>query len=198
MNTPNARPDLNAFELGSLRNQFLIAMPGMSDPAFAHSVTYICEHNADGAMGLVINHPSALTLSDIFQQLSLNEDDTSAQSQVLAGGPVSPERGFILHPNTGKQWQSTLEIGPETCLTASSDILKSLADGEGPEHYLVTLGYAGWDNDQLEQEIADNAWLTVPADPQILFHTPTEQRWAAAARHLGIDLNLISNSVGHA
>lgn len=198
MKTPTANPDLNAFELGSLRNQFLIAMPGMSDPRFAHSVTYICEHGADGAMGLIINQPMSLTLSDVYQQLELAEVDPSAQSQVLTGGPVSTERGFVLHSAAERQWQSTVEIDPRICLTASSDILKSLAQGKGPEHFLVTLGYAGWESGQLEQEIADNAWLTVPADPQILFHTPAEQRWSAAARHLGVDLNLISNTAGHA
>ncbi|WP_049723898.1 YqgE/AlgH family protein [Gilvimarinus polysaccharolyticus] len=198
MDTLPPRPNLNTFELGSLRNQFLIAMPGMSDPHFAHSVTYICEHNADGAMGLIINHPLGLALSDIFEQLELTENNPSGHAQVLAGGPVSTERGFVLHPHTTQQWQSTAELSTEICLTTSGDILKSLAEGTGPAHYLVALGYAGWGGDQLEQEIADNAWLTVPANPQILFHTPVEQRWSAAARYLGIDLNLISSTAGHA
>jgi|SRR5690554_554388 len=198
MTTPTADSGLKDFELGSLRNQFLIAMPGMNDTSFAQSVTYICEHSADGAMGLVINHPTPLTLGDIFQQLELKQSDPSALTQVLAGGPVSTERGFVLHPSSAQQWQSTVEVAAGISLTASSDILSSLADGQGPDDYLVTLGYAGWSGGQLEQEIAANAWLTVPADQQIIFHTPTEQRWAAAARDLGIDLNLISSTAGHA
>ncbi|MDO3383175.1 YqgE/AlgH family protein [Gilvimarinus algae] len=193
------RQDTNNFELGSLRNQFLIAMPGMSDPTFAHSVTYICEHSDDGAMGLIINLPMELSLGDIYEQLELATDHDSAHLPALAGGPVSVERGFVLHPaEDGRQWQSTLKVSPEIYLTASKDILEAMSRGEGPSHYLVALGYAGWDQGQLEQEIADNAWLTVAADQQILFHTPAEQRWAAAAKDLGIDLNLISNTAGHA
>ncbi|MBU2884436.1 YqgE/AlgH family protein [Gilvimarinus agarilyticus] len=197
--TSSNTPNTSSFELGSLRNQFLIAMPGMEDPNFIHSVTYICEHSDDGAMGLVINLPMDITLAEIYQQLGLSCDDTSAQSTALAGGPVGAERGFVLHPNLEQQrWQSTTSISPQIALTASKDILESMSRGEGPEHYIVALGYAGWEQGQLEQEIAENAWLTVPADDQILFHTPAEQRWSAAARDLGIDLNLISNSVGHA
>lgn len=196
--SPNTTDTTN-FELGSLRNQFLIAMPGMADPNFAHSVTYICEHSEDGAMGLVINLPMKLTLADIYQQLNLPCEDKSANSPALAGGPISVERGFVLHPNREtERWQSTTPISPEIALTASRDILESMSRGEGPDHYLVALGYAGWAEGQLEKEIANNAWLTVPADEQILFHTPVEQRWSAAARHLGIDLNLISSTVGHA
>ena len=183
----------------SLRNQFLIAMPGMGDPSFARTVTYICEHTSDGAMGLVINMPMALSLADIYEQLEIETDHISAQYPVLAGGPVSAERGFVLHPNAQEAaWNSTLNVSEDICLTASKDILTALAEGKGPTHYLVALGYAGWGQDQLEQEIADNAWLTVPADQQILFHTPCDQRWSAAARNLGIDLNLISNTAGHA
>ncbi|MDO3387592.1 YqgE/AlgH family protein [Gilvimarinus sp. SDUM040013] len=193
------KPDSAGFELGSLRNQFLIAMPGMDDPNFAHSVTYICEHSDDGAMGLVINLPMEITLGEIYQQLELDCDDQSASYPALAGGPVGVERGFVLHPNLKtERWQSTLHISDTVALTASKDILEAMSRGQGPEHYLVALGYAGWEKGQLEQEIAENAWLTVPADEQILFHTPTEQRWSAAARDLGIDLNLISNTVGHA
>ncbi|UTF59288.1 YqgE/AlgH family protein [Gilvimarinus sp. DA14] len=188
-----------SLEPGSLRNHFLIAMPGMSDPHFAHSVTYICEHSDDGAMGIVINLPMDLTLGDIYQQLELSLEHSSAERPALAGGPVSVERGFVLHPNcANQQWQSSIQVSPDISLTASRDILEAMAEGRGPENSLVALGYAGWEKGQLEQEIADNAWLTVPADQQILFHTPTEQRWAAAARNLGIDLNLISSVAGHA
>ncbi|MCP8899933.1 YqgE/AlgH family protein [Gilvimarinus xylanilyticus] len=189
----------HSFEPGALRNQFLIAMPSMSDPHFAHSVTYICEHSDDGAMGIVVNIPMDLTLSDIYQQLELDTNDISAHMAALAGGPVSGERGFVLHPtSTDRQWQSSIEVSEDITLTASRDILEAMSRGEGPEHTLVALGYAGWDKGQLEREIAENAWLTVPANQQILFHTPAEQRWNAAARHLGIDLNLISSQAGHA
>lgn len=183
----------------SLQNQFLVAMPGMSDPTFAHTVTYICEHSAEGAMGLIVNMPLNLSLADIYHQLDLSTSDASAEIPVLAGGPVSVERGFILHPASAEdQWLSTIKVSDDISLTASRDILAAMAEGKGPERYLIALGYAGWDSEQLEREIADNAWLTVPADQQILFHTPCEQRWQAAARSLGIDLNLISNTAGHA
>ena len=186
-------------ELGSLRGQFLIAMPGMSDPAFAQSVTYICEHGESGAMGLIINLPMDLNVDEIYRQLELPTDHESAERPVLAGGPVSVERGFVLHPARDQsQWQSTLAVSGDIGLTASRDILEALAQGDGPDEYLIALGYAGWDAGQLEQEIADNAWLTVPADHRILFHTPIEQRWNAAARHLGVDLNLMSQTAGHA
>lgn len=189
---------LNRFALGSLRHHFLIAMPGMSDPAFAQSVTYICEHGADGAMGLVVNRPLDLTVGQVLQQLGLTESESAATTPVLSGGPVSPERGFILHSPTEQPWQSTTTLADELCLTVSSDILRSLAQGEGPEQHLVILGYAGWGAGQLEQEIAENAWLTLPAQPSVLFHTPAAQRWSAAASAFGVDLNLIANTVGHA
>nr|WP_051084100.1 YqgE/AlgH family protein [Gilvimarinus chinensis] len=189
----------NSLEPGSLRNHFLIAMPGMTDPHFAHSVTYICEHSNEGAMGIVVNLPMDLTLKDIYEQLELSTNHDSAEHPALAGGPVSVERGFVLHPTNSEQsWQSTIQVSADISLTASRDILEAMAEGRGPENTLVALGYAGWETGQLEQEIIDNAWLTVPADQQILFHTPTEQRWAAAARNLGIDLNLISSVAGHA
>ncbi|HEY7885651.1 MAG TPA: YqgE/AlgH family protein [Cellvibrionaceae bacterium] len=183
----------------SLSNQLLVAMPGMSDPTFAHSVTYICEHSSEGAMGIIINMPMSLDMGDIYQQLDLETSHASAEVPVLAGGPVSVERGFVLHPTRDDQlWQSTIRVCDDISLTASRDILTALAEGRGPEHFLIALGYAGWDSEQLEQEISDNAWLTVPADQQILFGTPCEQRWQAAAKSIGIDLNLISNTAGHA
>lgn len=189
-------PDQN-LSASNLRDHFLIAMPGMQDPRFAHSITYICDHSAAGAMGLVLNNTMPLNLGDILGQLELESTPDVTERSVLAGGPVQVERGFILHGD-GSQWQSTLPVADDIGLTASRDILEALAEGRGPENYLVALGYAGWEADQLEEEIAANAWLTMPASRNILFHTPTEQRWAAAAAHLGFDLNLISASVGHA
>lgn len=184
---------------GSLRDQFLIAMPGVHNNAFAHTVTYICEHSDKGAMGIVINNVMPLALRDIFTQMQLTADHNGAGKQpIFAGGPVQVERGFVLHPTEAGEWQSTLRVSSQVSLTASRDIIEAIAEGRGPSHFLVALGYAGWDEGQLESEIAANAWLTLPADSQILFHTPAEQRWTAAALPLGIDLNLISSVAGHA
>ena len=182
---------------GGLRNHFLIAMPGLQDPIFAHTVTFICEHNKEGAMGIVINHPLNLSLGDVFEQMQLPANHRIGREPVLSGGPVQVERGFVLHP-TGRSWESTLQISPEISLTASRDIIHAMAENRGPENSIVALGYAGWGAGQLEAEIASNAWLTAPAESHILFQTPVEQRWCAAAKHLGIDVNLISPSVGHA
>jgi len=181
----------------SLRDHFLIAMPGMHDSLFNHSVTYICEHSEKGAMGVVINQVTPLTLKDVFDQLDLADLHTNGRQTVLAGGPVQTERGFVLHPPT-KEWQSTLKVSDQTCLTASRDIIEALADGSGPEKFLIALGYAGWSAGQLEEEIMANAWLTIPASNTILFDTPLDQRWSLAAQPLGIDLNLISSVAGHA
>jgi len=182
---------------GSLRDHFLIAMPGMQDPRFAHSITYICDHSAAGAMGLVLNNTMSMSLGDILKQLDLDTAPSVSERSILAGGPVQVERGFVLH-NDDTRWQSTLPVADDIGLTASRDILDAIAGEKGPEHYLVALGYAGWEAEQLEDEIAANAWLTMPANREILFHTPSEQRWAAAANHLGFDLNLISSTAGHA
>ncbi len=181
----------------SLRNHFLIAMPGLVDPQFARSVTYICDHSEHGAMGIVLNHPLGITLNEVFSQLSLDTDSLSANLPVLAGGPVNTQRGFVLHRDQGT-WDSTLRITSEICLTASRDIVAAIADDNGPKSAQFALGYAGWNAGQLEEEIANNAWLTLEADSSIIFDTPVEQRWAAAANQLGIDLNLISSTAGHA
>lgn len=182
----------------SLRNHFLIALPGMLDPAFAQSVTYICDHNAEGAMGVVINRSMDLTIKQVFEQLLLKDHSTYGNSLVLGGGPVNRERGFILHPHGDRQWHSSLQVSEEISLTASRDILEAMAAGEGPEQAQLILGYAGWQPGQLEDEVADNAWLTVPADSAIIFDTPIEQRWSAAARQLGVDVSLIPRQPGHA
>lgn len=185
-------------QYNSLRNHFLIALPGMQDPSFAQSVTYVCDHGEDGAMGVVINRPMNVTLDEVFEQLSLDIPDPGGRDAVLAGGPVNRERGFILHPHDGRQWQSSLRISDGVSLTASRDILDAISTGQGPEHTLLILGYAGWEAGQLEEELAENAWLTVPADSAIIFDTPVEQRWGAAARRLGVDVNLIPRQAGHA
>lgn len=183
---------------GSLRDHFLIAMPGMHDSSFAHTVTYICEHSEKGAMGIVVNNVTPLLLGDIFTQMQLGRGKSEVRKQpVVAGGPVQVERGFVLHARDAG-WQATLHVSPQISLTASRDIIEALAEGRGPDEFLIALGYAGWGEGQLEAEIAANTWLTLPADSQILFNTPFEQRWTAAAQPLGIDLNLISSVAGHA
>lgn len=180
----------------SLSHHFLIAMPALRGGVFAGSLTYLCEHNAEGAMGLVVNQSLGLTLDDVFDHLELDTRERHSQP-VLAGGPVQTDRGFVLHP-PGGDWQSTMTVNSEVALTTSVDILAAMAAGEGPDTALVALGYAGWSGGQLEQELADNAWLTLPADDIILFSTPLEQRLQAAGRKLGVDINLINHQIGHA
>ena len=181
-----------------LTNQFLIAMPGLADPNFFQSVTYICEHNRNGAMGIVINHPVDLTLGEVVDYLGI--DNTSGQKMgqfVFRGGPVETERGFVLHHPVGK-WESTLSVTSRIGLSTSNDIVEALAKGEGPDNCLVALGYASWGAGQLEQELADNAWITCAADEGIIFHTDIEKRWHAAVNLVGIDLSHLSGDVGHA
>lgn len=182
----------------SLCNQLLIAMPGMEDPNFSSSVTLICEHSDDGALGIVINKPLQLQLGDVFRQLSLSESDAAvAANPVFHGGPVGTDRGFVLH-DPGSSYESSLEVSSEIHLTFSRDVLDSMAIGSGPGKSLVALGYAGWDAGQLEQEILSNSWLSVPATTDIVFDLPFDQRWAAAAQTLGIDITQIAPDIGHA
>lgn len=181
-----------------LKHQFLIAMPHMADPNFVQTLTYIVEHNANGAMGLVINRPQSLTLADVLEQLRPEIDPPSRcqHIQILTGGPVQTDRGFVLHPS-GQVFQATLELGG-LAMSTSQDVLFSIADGYGPDKSLITLGYAGWDAGQLDAELAANAWLTCPFDPAILFDIPSEQRLNAAAARLGINLSLLTSQAGHA
>jgi len=182
----------------SLANHFLIAMPGLADPNFFHTVTYLCEHNEDGAMGIVINRPLDMRLGDVLAHIGLDASDPFAPDlPVFQGGPVQAERGFIIHQPLG-DWEATLPVTGDIGVTASQDILAAIAAGRGPRHTLIALGYAGWGPGQLEQEMADNAWLSGPADPRIIFDTPVERRWEAAAGLLGVDLNLLSGDAGHA
>lgn len=180
----------------SLKNHFLIAMPSLGDSRFAKTVTYICEHNDGGAMGLVINQPASISHRELFSQLGLS-GDVENDSPLLLGGPVKKDRGFVLH-SAEQTWNSTLKVSNEVSITGSKDILADIANGEGPRNALIALGYAGWDANQLEQEIAENSWLTVPADKHIIFDTPIEKRWHSSAKKLGIDLHLLSTQAGHA
>jgi putative transcriptional regulator len=184
--------------MSSLQGHFLIAMPGMGDPNFHEAVAYICKHDAEGALGIVINRPTTMRVAEVFRQLAL-EVRTSAQESepVLSGGPVDPDRGFVLHESDAK-FDSTVDAEAPVKVTVSQDILAAMARGEGPERAVVALGYAGWSPGQLESEMAANAWLSAPADPSIIFKTPYEKRWSAAARLLGIDINHLTNYAGHA
>ena len=181
-----------------LNNQFLIAMPGLRDPNFFQTVTYICEHNSEGALGIIINRPLQLTLAELFEHLDLPDlPRKRGEEKVFYGGPVQQEQGFVIHTPLGN-WEATLKITEQIGVTTSRDILRDLASGEGPTQSLFALGYAGWQAGQLEQEIVDNAWLSGPAAADVLFATPVEQRWSAAAALLGVDLNLLSGGAGHA
>lgn len=185
-------------ETPNLRNHFLIAMPTLADPNFFHSVTYMCDHNDDGAMGLIVNRPMELTLGELLDHLGLNAaSETIAAMPVYQGGPVQTERGFILHEGLGN-WEATLPVTTEIGVTMSQDIIEAIALGQGPGRFLIMLGYAGWGVGQLEQELGDNAWLNGPADPAIIFETPVDDRWSAAASLLGVAIDRISTDVGHA
>ena len=183
---------------GSLTNQLLIAMPGMVDPNFSTTVTLICEHNDEGALGIVINRPLELKLAGLFEQLDVKDPDPQAADRpVLMGGPVGPERGFVLH-DPGDTYENSLEVSNDIHLTLSRDVIDAMATGAGPRKSLVALGYAGWEPGQLENEMLANSWLSVPATSEIVFDTPFDDRWMSAARLLGIDISQISPDAGHA
>lgn len=182
----------------NLSNHFLIAMPTLADPNFHHAVTYICEHNLEGAMGLIINRPMDLNLSDVLQQMDIEvKDKQIEQVSVFYGGPVQEERGFVLH-QPATLWESSVIVSDELAITTSKDILIEIAQGKGPAQYLITLGYAGWGAGQLEAELAGNSWLSGPADLNVVFEEPAESRWMSAAEGLGVDINLLSGDTGHA
>lgn len=208
----------------SLENQFLIAMPSLSDDYFNKTVTYICEHNDEGAMGLIINMPVNITLHDLLKQIEEDDNEQASEEKakteqesssesvasesnifldhgleqlVLSGGPISQNRGFVLH-RTQSGWKSSLALSDDIMITTSKDILLALGTENAPEQFMVTLGYAGWGPGQLEAELQTNSWLTIDADSDILFNTPIEQRWKKATEKLGIDIAHLSSDVGHA
>lgn len=180
-----------------LNNQFIIAMPNLADPNFFHAVTYLCQHNEEGALGIVINRSADMKLGEIFKQMQIRVTSAAAaDTPVFVGGPVQLERGFVIH-SAGGDWDSSLVVSDSISLTTSRDILEALAVGEGPEQYLVALGYAGWGQGQLEKEMINNAWLNTPCGKAVLFDTPVEQRWSAAANQIGININLLTTPAGH-
>lgn len=189
---------------GSLKNHFLLATPTLGGGFFANSLTYLCEHSEDGAMGIVINHPLDVRVDEILDQLSLADAAHPQNEPVLAGGPLYTDRGFVLHhrePSTNREnrsWQATMDVSSEIQLTTSLDILSAIARDQGPSRKLIALGYAGWAPGQLEDELEDNAWLTVPADEHILFAVPHHKKLDAALKKLGISLSQLAPHSGHA
>jgi len=181
-----------------LTDHFIIAMPGLMDENFNQAVTYICEHDDNGTFGIIINRESDISLDDVMQQMKIPyQPDKANDEPVFNGGPVQANRGFVLHRPTGN-WDSSLIINDSVALTTSRDILEAIADNKGPDDNIIALGYAGWGPGQLEQEMAANTWLSCPAEEQIIFSTPVEERWQAAANLIGVDLQLMSNDTGHA
>jgi len=181
----------------SLKNQFLIAMPSLDDAHFSHTVSLMCEHNDQGAIGLVVNRPTDLELGSMLDQMGIAHEAMQTSPPVYWGGPVQPERGFVVHRDPGG-WDSCLKLAPRLYVTTSRDILVAIGRGEGPAEFLVALGYAGWDAGQLENEILLNSWLTVDADLSILFSRPARERWQAATRLLGVEITQIASGAGHA
>lgn len=186
----------------NLSNHFLIAMPNMLDPVFGGTVIYICEHNSRGAMGMVINRPTDMTIADLFDRIDLQleiipNSHPLGQRPVMFGGPVQSDRGFVLHAPAGK-YSSSLRVSEEVCFTTSRDILESLAAGNAPQRLILSIGYAGWSAGQLEKEILANGWLTVQADVSIMFDTPIEERFDAAMKLLGFDPLMLASVAGHA
>ena len=183
---------------GYLEKQILIAMPDMADPNFTRSVTLLCQHTEEGAIGITINRKSEYNLGEIFKQLDITcENESIREAQVLEGGPVNMDRGFVLHsPKEG--FESSLEISPGIMVTTSRDVLAAIARGHGPDQYVVALGYAGWGDGQLESEMRENAWLSVPVDRAIVFELPLKDRWQHAVSRLGIDISHLHGGGGHA
>lgn len=172
-------------------------MPGLAGSYFGDTLTYVCEHNEDGAMGIMVNRPSRVSLIELLAQLGIDKGETPVEAVVMEGGPVGVERGFILHSDE-VAFEASLALGDGLMLSSAREVLEAIARGKGPADYLVALGYAGWDSGQLENEVRDNAWLTCPGDKRIIFDTPYDERVKEAAASLGIDFTLISGQAGHA
>ena len=187
----------------NLANHFLIAMPSMQDPVFGGTVVYVCEHNENGVLGVVINKPTDMTMQVLFERIDLKLEagqdgqDSAVDQPVMFGGPVQDDRGFVLH-TPGQHYSSSLTVTSEVAFTTSIDVLEAVASGDGPPRMLVSIGYSGWSPGQLEDEIGRNGWLTVGADPEILFNLPIEERYTAAMRLLGIDPLMLTSEAGHA
>ena len=181
-----------------LTGQLLIAMPNMRDPRFARTVIYMCAHNADGAMGLVVNRLiGSITFPDLLEQLGIDNSGVSEEIRVHFGGPVESGRGFVLHSSEYER-EGTLQVSQQVGLTATIDILRDMASGSGPQHSLLALGYAGWGPGQLDSEIQANGWLHVEADERLVFGADLDGKWEKAISKLGFDLSMLSGDAGHA
>ncbi|MFP5391613.1 MAG: YqgE/AlgH family protein [Gammaproteobacteria bacterium] len=208
--TPENASSTDGVEMGSgeaaastlnLANHFLIAMPSMDDPIFGGTVVFICEHNDKGVLGVIINKPTDMTMEVLFERIDLKLADglhsTVVNEPIMFGGPVQDDRGFVLH-TPGARYSSSLTVTNEVAFTTSIDVLEAVANGNGPQRLLVSIGYSGWSPGQLEEEIGRNGWLTVPADPHVLFDLPIEERYNAAIKLLGIDPMMLASEAGHA
>ncbi|MBD8636451.1 YqgE/AlgH family protein [Stenotrophomonas sp. 169] len=181
----------------SLAHHLLVALPSLAEAPFARSVALICQHDENGTMGVLVNQPTDYTIGEVLAQMDITTDDEALRVRVvLNGGPVHPERGFVIHDDA-RAWESSLPVGDGLFLTTSRDILEAMARGDGPANALVTLGCAGWGEGQLEGELADNSWLTVPADADLLFRTPLDERWQGAASRIGVDMFRMTDYSGH-
>lgn len=184
--------------MNSLANQMLIAMPSLKDPNFERTVIYLCEHHEQGSVGLIVNRPMQFPLSIVFEQLQIQPVRVEQNSvPLLFGGPVQPERGFVIHKQVGG-WRSSLLLQDGVTVTTSNDIIRAIAEDSGPKDVLVTLGYTGWTENQLEKEVMDNVWLVCPYKSEILYEVPFEQRWDYAASTIGIKMSQLSSWAGHA
>lgn len=186
--------------MDSLQNHLLIAMPSLDDTFFERSVIYLCEHDEKGAMGIMINQPIGIDVNELLKQMQLDEEPdsiVSLGSTVLVGGPVNPDRGFVLH-TPQSNWNNSQALTDEVMLTTSRDVLTSLGTSAAPNNFIVALGYAGWSRDQLEQELADNTWLSTPATKELLFDISFDDRWQQATESLGFDIWQLSSQTGHA
>ncbi|MDO6462249.1 YqgE/AlgH family protein [Granulosicoccaceae sp. 1_MG-2023] len=182
----------------NLTHHFLISMPQMQDPSFEYTLTYICDHDEQGALGLVINRPLPVSFQEVIEQTGLDSHGGLTGIPVFEGGPVDPGHGLVLHTDSGRDWSATHHFTPPVCISSSRDVLADIAAGHGPDAYLIALGHAGWAPGQLEDEVAANAWLTCPADLTILFATPAQDKLDAAMKTLGISFADLSTDSGHA
>lgn len=181
-----------------LTGHLLLAMPGLPDPNFADTAVYLCSHGVEGTLGVVLNHPTDLTLAQVLAHLAMEPTRGGLEAEpVFQGGPVQTEQGFVLHSDE-RTWEHTVAVRPGVALTSSPDVLQALAHGEGPGQYRLILGYAGWDAGQLESELGEDSWLAIPADAELIFGTPYTELREAAARRLGVDLNQLVQRGGHA
>ena len=182
----------------NLKNHFLLAMPNLLDARFKNSLIYLCEHSEDGAMGLIVNHRNTIKLEKIFNQLEIQYKSEIKFLPTLKGGPMSEDRGFVLHTNDSKTWESTNEISSDVCISTSKDILRDIAIGGGPKESIIILGYSSWTAGQLERELSENSWLTLPSNNDILFRTSPEKKASKAAKLIGFDLNKLMPNYGNA